>query len=102
MKEPFYYTSNTELIENLDTGIKRLDIEDSIDENYGNLSSEAIKKIKKYRIKTIHNKYNLSGEIIGESKLDLYTNESTVTRKIVESCFAIISSLYNGTPVLYR
>lgn len=87
-------------VSNLDTGIKRLDIEDGMDENYGNLSSEAIEKVKKYRIKTIHNKYDLDGKIIGETKLDLYTNESTGTRKIVELSFAIISSLCNGTPVL--
>lgn len=87
-------------VSNLDTGIKRLDIEDGTDENYENLSSEAIERVKKYRIKTIHAKYNSNGEIIGETKLDLYTNESTGTRKIVELSFAIISSLYNGTPVL--
>lgn len=87
-------------VSNLDTGIKKLDIEDGMDENYGNLNSQAIEKVKKYRIKTIHNKYNLKGEIIGETKLDLYTNESTGTRKIVELSFALISSLYNGTPVL--
>lgn len=87
-------------VSNLDTGIKRLDIEDGTDENYGNLSGEAIERVKKYRIKTIHAKYNSNGEIIGETKLDLYTNESTGTRKIVELSFAIISSLYNGTPVL--
>ena len=87
-------------VSNLDTGIKRLDIEDGMDENYGNLSSEVIEKVKKYRIKTIHNRYDLDGKIIGETKLDLYTNESTGTRKIVEISFAIISSLYNGTPVL--
>lgn len=85
---------------NLDTGIKRLDIEDGSDDSYGNLSSENIEITKKYRIKTVHNKYNDEGDIIGEISLDLYTNESTGTRKIVELSFAIISSLYNGTPVM--
>lgn len=87
-------------VSNLDTGIKRLDIEDGMDENYGNINSEAVEKVKKYRIKTVHNKYDSQGTVVGEAVLDLYTSESTGTRKIVELSFAIISSLYNGTPVL--
>lgn len=90
---------NPKFLKLIEKFVSNLDTEDGIDENYNGITSEAIEKVNKYRIKTIHNKYDFSGNIVGEKSLDLYTNESTGTRKIVELSFAIISSLFEGTPI---